>query len=213
MQSFLLKSRKPATNLQVWKSLMQCNVHRRILSHGCLVRCPQVQSYHQLLNLDPRKQWFSTESSSKRPEVSIVEVGPRDGLQNESQIVSADDKIKLIEMLIEAGCRRIEVGALVHPTLVPNMANSLEVMKRLHPLKKDDVHFSCLIPKSKYLDAIVDTPVNEIAIFASATETFSQKVSARKEMLFCLLFMILNVYLLSFSLSSCSNMPTRCHRI
>jgi HMGL-like len=134
----------------------------------------------------PQRHWFSTETLWKRPsEISIVEVGPRDGLQNERQIVSADDKIELIKLLIMAGCRRIEVGAMVHPKLVPNMANSLAVMQNLFHLKKDDVHFSCLIPKLKYLEAIVDTPVDEIAIFASATETFSQKVSV---FLFLVLF-------------------------
>jgi HMGL-like len=111
--------------------------------------------------------------------VQIVEVGPRDGLQNEAVAVSTDDKVTLITKLAAAGCSRIEVGSFVSPQWVPNMASSAEVMEGLSDLRKkklSKLQLSCLVPSLKYLDQAIQARVDEIAIFASASEAFSQKV-------------------------------------
>lgn len=110
----------------------------------------------------------------------IVEVGPRDGLQNEKEKVSANDKIKLIQMLTEAGCHFIETGAFVSKKWVPNMADSDEVMEGLKEWKKsqdnkDWLFFSCLTPNAKGLEQAIQANADEIAIFGSASEAFSQK--------------------------------------
>ena len=177
MSSVSIKSRTLSNLLQpAWKCLPFNAFRRTSAPRTLLHRTPPNPPSYQLL----QDHCFSTnvEPSKKIPsEVSIVEVGPRDGLQNEKKVVSTNDKVTLIEMLLNAGCCRMEVGALVNPKLVPNMANSMEVMQRLYPMKTDRVQFSCLIPKMNSLETIRNTtPVDHIAIFASATETFSHKV-------------------------------------
>jgi hydroxymethylglutaryl-CoA lyase len=114
--------------------------------------------------------------------VRIVEVGPRDGLQNEPSLVSVEDKCTLITMLANAGCLYIESGSFVSPKAVPAMANSLEVMTRLAEpdwkgQQSHDLVLACLVPTIKYFQHAIDVKANEIAIFGSASETFSQKVS------------------------------------
>ena len=105
--------------------------------------------------------------------VKIVEVGPRDGLQNEAQIVPAEVKIALIEKLVDAGLPVVESGAFVSPKWVPQMAASGEVFKGIQ--KRADVSYPMLVPNMKGLEAALDAGVEEIAIFAAATDTFSQK--------------------------------------
>ncbi len=105
--------------------------------------------------------------------VKIVEVGPRDGLQNEAQSVPVEVKIVLIEKLVDAGLPVVESGAFVSPKWVPQMAASDEVFKGIH--KRADVTYPMLVPNMKGLDAALEAGVEEIAIFAAASETFSQK--------------------------------------
>ncbi len=105
--------------------------------------------------------------------VKIVEVGPRDGLQNEAQIVPVAIKVNLIEKLVDAGLSVVESGAFVSPKWVPQMAASGEVFKRIH--KRDNVVYPMLVPNIKGLEDALEAGVEEIAIFAAATETFSQK--------------------------------------
>ncbi len=104
--------------------------------------------------------------------VKIVEVGPRDGLQNEAQSVPLDVKVKLIEKLVDAGLPVVESGAFVSPKWVPQMAASGEVFKGVQ--KRADVSYPMLVPNMKGLEAALEAGVEEIAIFAAATDSFSQ---------------------------------------
>ncbi len=105
--------------------------------------------------------------------VEIVEVGPRDGLQNEPGIVDLDTRLGLIERLLAAGLRRIEVGAFVSPKRVPQMAGSGELVKRLG--RREGVRFSALVPNLRGLEAAIEAGVEEIAVFGAASETFSRR--------------------------------------
>ncbi len=105
--------------------------------------------------------------------VKIVEVGPRDGLQNEQKAVPVDVRLSLIEKLVEAGLKVVEPGSFVSPKWVPQMADSDEVYQRLN--KRPGVSYPMLVPNLKGLDAALAAGVEEIAIFAAASETFSMK--------------------------------------
>ncbi|MCP4875101.1 MAG: hydroxymethylglutaryl-CoA lyase [Gammaproteobacteria bacterium] len=106
-------------------------------------------------------------------QVKIVEVGPRDGLQNEASTVPADIKVHLVEKLADAGLPVIEVGALVSPKWVPQMATSSEVFTRID--KRSGISYPMLVPNLKGLELALAAGVQEIALFAAASETFSQK--------------------------------------
>jgi isopropylmalate/homocitrate/citramalate synthase len=105
--------------------------------------------------------------------VRINEVGPRDGLQNESKTVPAAAKIALIEALVEAGLRAIEIGSFVSPKWVPQMADTAEVVQGLH--RRDGVTYQVLVPNMKGFEAAKAAKVKEIAIFAAASESFSRR--------------------------------------
>lgn len=106
-------------------------------------------------------------------EVRMVEVGPRDGLQNEAKSVSAAVKIALVERLADAGLRAVEAGAFVSPKWVPQMADSAEVLTGLK--RKPGVRYPVLVPNMRGYDAARSAGAEEIAIFAAASETFSQR--------------------------------------
>ncbi|MFT6919103.1 MAG: hydroxymethylglutaryl-CoA lyase, partial [Cognaticolwellia sp.] len=105
--------------------------------------------------------------------VKIVEVGPRDGLQNEKLQISAEDKIALIEKLADAGVSYIESGSFVSPKWVPQMATSSDVFKGIK--RKSGVTYAALTPNMKGFDAAMAVNANEVAIFGAASEAFSQK--------------------------------------
>lgn len=105
--------------------------------------------------------------------VSLFEVGPRDGLQNEKASISVADKVELINRLSQTGLTRIEVGSFVSPKWVPQMANSAAVFAEIH--RKPGVTYSALTPNDKGLQAALAADVNEIAVFGAASESFSQK--------------------------------------
>jgi hydroxymethylglutaryl-CoA lyase len=106
--------------------------------------------------------------------VKIVEVGPRDGLQNEAgPMLGANIKANLIEQLAATGLRHIEAAAFVHPKWVPQMANSSEVLAQVKRLPH--VSYSALTPNLKGLERALQAGVNEVAVFAAATEQFSQR--------------------------------------
>ena len=107
------------------------------------------------------------------PEVTIVEVGPRDGLQNEATPVSVADKVALVEALAAAGLPVVEAGAFVSPKWVPQMAGSEEVLRAV--TKRPGVRYPVLVPNLKGLEAALDAGAEEIAVFGAASETFSQK--------------------------------------
>jgi hydroxymethylglutaryl-CoA lyase len=105
--------------------------------------------------------------------VKIVEVGPRDGLQNESSTVPVEIKVELVEKLADAGLSVIEAGAFVSPKWVPQMATSAEVFTALN--RRPGISYPMLVPNLKGLELALAAGVEEIALFAAATETFSQK--------------------------------------
>jgi len=107
------------------------------------------------------------------PRVSIVEVGPRDGLQNEQAVIPTDRKIAFIDALTTAGHAAIEVTAFVSPKWIPQMADAAEVMAGI--TQKPGVRYSALVPNRAGLDRALAAGVRDIAIFAAASETFSRK--------------------------------------
>ena len=105
--------------------------------------------------------------------VRIVEVGPRDGLQNEKQSIPAATKLDLIERLAAAGLRDIEATSFVSPKWVPQMADHLEIMRGL--VRRQGVNYPVLTPNLKGFEAAVAEGASEVAVFAAASEGFSQK--------------------------------------
>lgn len=105
--------------------------------------------------------------------VKIVEVGPRDGLQNEKETIPAEVKIALIDQLTKAGFVNIEAASFVSPKWVPQMATSSEVMAAIQ--RKPGVIYSALVPNMKGLEAALAAGADEMVIFGAASEAFSQK--------------------------------------
>ncbi|WP_280548232.1 hydroxymethylglutaryl-CoA lyase [Halomonas sp. 11-S5] len=105
--------------------------------------------------------------------VRLVEVGPRDGLQNEPEPISTTTKLELIERLGAAGIRYIEAASFVSPKWVPQMADHRQVMKNLARL--DGVTYAALTPNLKGLEGALECGVEEVAVFGAASEAFSQK--------------------------------------
>jgi isopropylmalate/homocitrate/citramalate synthase len=105
--------------------------------------------------------------------VKIVEVGPRDGLQNEKVTVPTEVKIEFITALADAGLRVIEAGAFVSPKWVPQMADTADVYRDIP--KDPGVEFPVLVPNMKGLDRAIEAGVKSIAIFTAASETFNQR--------------------------------------
>ena len=105
--------------------------------------------------------------------VRLVEVGPRDGLQNEKQTVPAATKIELVHRLQAAGLREIEVTSFVSPKWVPQMADNAEVMAGIE--RRPGVRYSVLTPNMKGLEAALMARPDEVVVFAAASEAFSQR--------------------------------------
>lgn len=105
--------------------------------------------------------------------VTIVEVGPRDGLQNERSAITTADKIAFVNQLSDAGHRVIEVGAFVSPKWVPQMADAAEVFAGI--ARQPGVQYTALVPNVQGLERAIAAGVSEVAIFAAASETFSRK--------------------------------------
>ena len=105
--------------------------------------------------------------------VTVVEVGPRDGLQNEAATVSVDDRVAFCDLLLEAGLRTVEVGAFVSPKWVPQMAGSDEVLRRVR--RVEGARRPVLVPNRKGYEAAVAAGAREIAVFTAASETFNRK--------------------------------------
>ena len=105
--------------------------------------------------------------------VTLVEVGPRDGLQNEPALIATDAKVAFIEKLATTGVKQIEVTSFVHPQAVPQLADALEVVRRLPQC--GDVVFSALVPNRKGLERALEAGVKRIVVFTAASEAFAQK--------------------------------------
>ncbi len=103
----------------------------------------------------------------------IVEVGPRDGLQNEQQRIATATKVELIARLADCGLTTIEATAFVSPKWVPQMADAAEVMAAIG--KRDGVGYPVLVPNEQGLEAALAAGAEEVAVFAAASETFSRK--------------------------------------
>lgn len=107
------------------------------------------------------------------PRVTVYEVGPRDGLQNEARQVPTADKIAFIHALIDSGLSRIEITSFVSPKWIPQLADSAEVARGV--TRKDGVILSCLVPNRRGLDAALAAGMREVAVFLSASETHNKK--------------------------------------
>ncbi|MFP3926283.1 hydroxymethylglutaryl-CoA lyase [Pseudomonas sp. W5-36] len=105
--------------------------------------------------------------------VRLVEVGPRDGLQNESRPVSVSDKLQLVHDLADAGVSYIEAGSFVSPKWVPQMAGSAELFAGIQP--KEGVTYAALAPNLRGFEDALAAGVKEVAVFAAASESFSQR--------------------------------------
>jgi hydroxymethylglutaryl-CoA lyase len=105
--------------------------------------------------------------------VTIVEVAPRDGLQAEDRVLSTDVKLELLEQLADAGHTAIEATSFVSPKAVPQLADAEELMKRVQP--RPGVRYTALVPNEVGLERAISAGVREIAIFASASESYSRK--------------------------------------
>lgn len=105
-------------------------------------------------------------------QVEIFEVGPRDGLQNEKQLIPTADKVALVDLLSTAGFRRIEVASFVSPKWVPQMADSAEVLGGIR--RGQGISYAALTPNMRGLEGAIAAKADEIAIFASASEGFSK---------------------------------------
>lgn len=105
--------------------------------------------------------------------VKIVDVSPRDGLQNEPGLVPTEVKVELVDRLSDAGLQSVEAGSFVSPKWVPQMADSADVMARIR--RKPGVAYPVLVPNMKGLEGALAAKADEIAIFAAATEAFSKR--------------------------------------
>ena len=111
--------------------------------------------------------------SSLPKNVRIVEVGPRDGLQNESAIVPAARKAEFIKLLAAAGLQDIEVASFVHPEWIPQLADAQELIPQLDITP--NVRYSALVPNMKGLERAIESGIRRIAVFTAASETFNKK--------------------------------------
>jgi hydroxymethylglutaryl-CoA lyase len=111
------------------------------------------------------------------PAVTVVEVGPRDGLQSEPEVVPTSAKIALVDMLSAAGCRHIEATSFVNPKWVPQLSDAAAVLAGVQ--RRPGTVLSALVPNMRGLEAALEAGVDEVVIFAAASETFSRKNTNR----------------------------------
>ncbi|MFT4705528.1 MAG: hydroxymethylglutaryl-CoA lyase [Bradymonadia bacterium] len=112
-------------------------------------------------------------NDSQPSRVTVVEVGPRDGLQNERVRLTTDQKLRMIGALADAGLKEIEVGSFVHPKWIPQMADTAEVIRRLP--EREGVRYWALVPNQRGLDNSQAAGATHIAVFLSSSESHNQK--------------------------------------
>jgi len=105
--------------------------------------------------------------------VTVYEVGPRDGLQNEAETLSPDARVAFVDLLTAAGLPAIEVGSFVSPRAIPQLSDTEEVFRRIH--RASGVRYPALVPNVKGLERALDAGVLEIAVFTAASETFNRR--------------------------------------
>lgn len=105
--------------------------------------------------------------------VTIKEVGPRDGLQNEKTFISTKDKVKWIDQLSRTGLSYIEVTSFVHPKWIPALANSEQVAKNIS--REKGVTYAALVPNQKGLEKVIESNIDEVSVFLSVSETHNKK--------------------------------------
>lgn len=107
--------------------------------------------------------------------VKIVEVGPRDGLQNEKSVLSTEDKLRYIELLGKSGLSNIEITSFVSPKAIPQMADAKNLFKKAKKLLGDKVNMPCLVPNMKGYQMAVESGVKEISLFSATSDSFTKK--------------------------------------
>jgi hydroxymethylglutaryl-CoA lyase len=107
------------------------------------------------------------------PAVTLFEVGPRDGLQNESRLIPTSDKVALIDALSDTGLSAIEITSFVNPRWIPQLADGVEVAQRIR--RRPDVRYSALVPNRQGFDSALKAEMKEVAVFLSASETHNKK--------------------------------------
>eukprot|EP00088_Acartia_fossae_P003061 TRINITY_DN11272_c0_g1_i12.p1 TRINITY_DN11272_c0_g1~~TRINITY_DN11272_c0_g1_i12.p1 ORF type:complete len:328 (-),score=47.62 TRINITY_DN11272_c0_g1_i12:308-1291(-) len=137
-----------------------------MLSPSRLLKVPRIRTSAKLLRN------LSTQSNDH---VRIVEVGPRDGLQNEKEIVPTQVKLDFIDRLASAGLSHVEATSFVSPKWVPQMGDHKEILSGVMKLKHNGVSYPVLVPNIKGFQSALDIGVHEIAIFGAASESFSRK--------------------------------------
>lgn len=119
------------------------------------------------------EQWFDHMFDALPKQVDIYEVGPRDGLQNETTVLPVETKLAMIESLVDAGIKRIEITSFVNPRWIPALADHMEIATRL--ARREGVRYSALVPNMRGLDSATRAGMDEIAIFMAASETHNRK--------------------------------------
>ena len=112
--------------------------------------------------------------------VKLIEVGPRDGLQNESKILSTEEKIILINSLVDSGIKNIEITSFVSPQWIPQLADADELCKILK--LPTNINTSALVPNTKGYERAKSAPLSTIALFMSATNTHNKKIPTEQLM-------------------------------
>lgn len=107
--------------------------------------------------------------------VRIVEVGPRDGLQNEKRVLPLQDKVRFIEDLANAGIKTIEATSFVRPDKIPQMGDAAELFTKVSPLLSRGISLPCLVPNLKGLEGALSVGVKEIALFSATSDTFNKR--------------------------------------
>ncbi len=120
---------------------------------------------------------------SKKYEITIVEVGTRDGMQIEKEFIATDQKIKIVDMITNAGIQRVEVTSFVSPKHVPQLSDAKEVMENIK--RKDGIEFEALVPNTIGMERALECNLDRISLFVSSSETFNNKNlrASRSEMI------------------------------
>ena len=120
---------------------------------------------------------------SKKNEIKIVEVGTRDGMQIEKEFIATDQKIKIVDMITNAGIQRVEVTSFVSPKYVPQLSDAKKVLENIK--RKDGIEFEALVPNIMGMERALECSLDRICLFVSSSETFNNKNlrASRSEMI------------------------------